>query len=155
MIFFGLDLLVAGQSDFSIAWLKLYGVEIVIRWFKEMMCRQVKVTDTVTDPEPPERIPLMASSLSTEVKEESAEMPAENNEVEQRNDEAEEKTEVEQSDDHGEERSTNQVKEVDQDEDKVTMMYNCLLGWFNQKHFIHLKSKKVEVMRERMWHNNA
>lgn len=118
----------AGQSDFSIAWLKLYGVEIVIRWFKEMMCRQVKVTDTVTDPEPPERIPLMASSLSTEVKEESAEMPAENNEVEQRNDEAEEKTEVEQSDDHGEERSTNQVKEVDQDEDKVTMMYNCLLG---------------------------
>lgn len=126
--FFGLDLLVAGQSDFSIAWLKLYGVEIVIRWFKEMMCRQVKVTDTVTDPESPERNPLEASSLSTEVKEESAEMPAENNEVEQRNDEAEEKTEVEQSDDHGEERSTNQVKEVDQDEDKVTMMYNCLLG---------------------------
>lgn len=92
------------------------------------MCRQVKVTDTVTDPESPESIPLEASRLSTEVKEESAEMPAENNEEEQRSDETEEKTEVEQSDDHGEQRSTNQVKEVDQDEDKVTMMYNCLLG---------------------------
>ncbi|XP_073345286.1 DPY30 domain containing 2 [Pagrus major] len=88
---------------------------------------EVKVTDTVTDPESPERNPLEASSLSTEVKEESAEMPAEKTEVEPRSDEAEEKTEVEQSVDHVEERSTNQVKEVDQDEDKVTMMYNCLL----------------------------
>lgn len=118
----------AGQSDFSIAWLNLYGVEIVIRWFKELMCRQVKVTDTVTDPESPERNPLEASGLSTEVKEESAEKPAENNEVELKSDEVEKKTEVAQSDDHVEERSTNQVKEVDQDEDKVTMMYNCLLG---------------------------
>ncbi|XP_051273431.1 DPY30 domain containing 2 isoform X2 [Dicentrarchus labrax] len=86
-------------------------------------------TDNVTSPEPPERRPVEASSsslseaLSTEVKEESAEMPVEKTEVEPRSDEAEEKTEVEPSDNHVEEKtaSTNEieVKEVDQEEKVV------------------------------------
>ncbi|XP_035524062.1 DPY30 domain containing 2 isoform X2 [Morone saxatilis] len=85
-------------------------------------------TDNATSPEPPERKPVEASSsplseaLSTEVKEESAEMPVEKTEVEPRSDEAGEKTEVEPSDNHVEEKtaSTNEVevKEVNQ-EDKV------------------------------------
>lgn len=62
----------------------------------------------------------LSEALSSEVKEESAEMPVEKTEVEPRSDEAEEKTEVEPSDNHVEEKtaSTNEieVKEVDQEE---------------------------------------
>lgn len=101
----------------------------------------MKVTDTVTGSESPEGKPLEAgsSSLNTEVKEESAEMPVEQTEMEPKGDQAEEKTEVEPSDSQVDEKttSTNQIEvnKVDQEEDKVMrnfsiMMYDCLSGWF-------------------------
>nr|XP_046232229.1 DPY30 domain containing 2 isoform X2 [Scatophagus argus] len=90
---------------------------------------EVKVTDAATRPESPEGKPVevisssLSEALSTEVKEESTEMPVENAQVEPRINEAEGKPEVEPSDNHVEEKtaSTNEieVKEVDQDKDKV------------------------------------
>ncbi|XP_044034566.1 DPY30 domain containing 2 isoform X1 [Siniperca chuatsi] len=92
---------------------------------------EVTVTDNPREssPDSPERKPLEASrpflseALSTEVNEESTEMPVEKPEVEPRSDEAEEKTEVEPTDSNVEEKMANtnqtEVKEVDQFEDKV------------------------------------
>lgn len=93
---------------------------------------QVKVTDNPSESNPDfpfgEKHPLEAGSsspseaLSTEVKEESAEVPNEKNEVEPRSNGAEETTEVEPTDNHVEEKTgnTNQTEvKVDQDEDKV------------------------------------
>ncbi|XP_044034573.1 DPY30 domain containing 2 isoform X2 [Siniperca chuatsi] len=93
--------------------------------------KKVTVTDNPREssPDSPERKPLEASrpflseALSTEVNEESTEMPVEKPEVEPRSDEAEEKTEVEPTDSNVEEKMANtnqtEVKEVDQFEDKV------------------------------------
>lgn len=103
--------------------------QIISNSLRRWCVRQVKVTDAVTTPESPEGKPLEpgSSSLSeapiTEVKEESTETPVEKTEVEPRSDEAEEKTEVEPGDDV-EEKTANtdqiDVKDPDQDEDKVT-----------------------------------
>ncbi|XP_034717152.1 DPY30 domain containing 2 isoform X3 [Etheostoma cragini] len=80
-----------------------------------------KVTDDISGPESLEKTPLEA--LNTEVKEEPTEVPVKKEEVEQRSNQAEEKTEVDPSDNHIEEKtaSTNQTeeKEVDQDEKVV------------------------------------
>ncbi|XP_038592387.1 DPY30 domain containing 2 isoform X2 [Micropterus salmoides] len=94
--------------------------------------QEVKVTDNPSESNPDfpfgEKHPLEAGSsspseaLSTEVKEESAEVPNEKNEVEPRSNGAEETTEVEPTDNHVEEKTgnTNQTEvKVDQDEDKV------------------------------------
>ncbi|XP_034717154.1 DPY30 domain containing 2 isoform X5 [Etheostoma cragini] len=79
------------------------------------------VTDDISGPESLEKTPLEA--LNTEVKEEPTEVPVKKEEVEQRSNQAEEKTEVDPSDNHIEEKtaSTNQTeeKEVDQDEKVV------------------------------------
>lgn len=85
----------------------------------------MKVTDNAPSPESHERqpsevgIPPLPEALSTEVKQESAEMPVEQSKVE------EEKTEVEPS---GEERSAtpNQIEEEKVDEDKEKVMRHFL-----------------------------
>ncbi|XP_023263515.1 protein starmaker-like isoform X2 [Seriola lalandi dorsalis] len=91
--------------------------------------QEVKVTDNVTSPGSPGRKPVEEASsppsetLSTEVKEESAEVPVKKKEVEPQSDQAEEKTEelrdnqVEEK--TKEEASISQAEEKDQDEDKV------------------------------------
>uniref|UniRef100_A0A3B4UDD4 DPY30 domain-containing protein 1 n=1 Tax=Seriola dumerili TaxID=41447 RepID=A0A3B4UDD4_SERDU len=91
--------------------------------------KKVKVTDNVTSPGSPGRKPVEEASsppsgtLSTEVKEESAEVPVKKKEVEPQSDQAEEKTE-EPRDNQVEEKtkeeaSISQAEEKDQDEDKV------------------------------------
>ncbi|KAM7381329.1 hypothetical protein PAMA_012267 [Pampus argenteus] len=88
--------------------------------------QEVTITDNVTGPESPGRKPSPSEALSTDVKEESTEIPAEIINVEPESEQVEEKTEVEPSDNHVEDNteeqaSSNQLEEneVDHDKDKV------------------------------------
>ncbi|KAM7370576.1 hypothetical protein PAMP_010108 [Pampus punctatissimus] len=126
--------------------------------------KKVKVTDNVTGPESPGRKRSPSEVLSSEVKAESTEIPAEKINVEPRSEQGEEKTVLEPSDnrveDNTEEQaSSSQVEENEVDQDKVEVVDQAETAEPEQTEPLHsapsqdaddLKTDTTEELRDKL-----